>query len=56
MYSSKLYIDITKSKSSVSSIVVLSIFVIHLMNSAQVAIATWVLLSPIIVTSLLIRL
>ena len=38
----KLYIDVTKSKFSVSSIVVSSIFVIHLVNGAQFLNATCV--------------
>ena len=37
MYSNKLYIDITKSKPSVSSIVVWLIFLINFMNGSQFA-------------------
>ena len=42
LHSNKLYIGITKSKASVSSIVFPSIFVIHLVTSVQVLNATGV--------------
>ena len=41
----------TKAKFSASSIVVLSIFVMHLINGAQVLNATWATWCPIIVIS-----
>ena len=41
----------TKAKSSASSIVFLSIFVIHLINSAQPSNATWVTWCPKIAIS-----
>ena len=46
MYSNKLYIGMTKSKSSASAIVVSSIFATHLINDAQFLNANWVPLSP----------
>ena len=51
LYSNKLYTDMTKSKSSVPSIVVPSIFVIHLLNDAQFLNATSVPLSSTIAIS-----
>ena len=47
--SSRLYIGMTKSKFSATSIVVSSIFVIHLVNGAQFLNATFVAWCPIVV-------
>ena len=55
-YSYKLNIGMTKSKSSASSVVVPSFFVIHLMNEAQFLNAASVArLRPIAVMSTLIK-
>ena len=47
LYSIRLYIGITKSESSASSIVVPSIFMVYLMNGAQFLNSTWVTLCPL---------
>ena len=47
----RLYIRITKYKSSASSIFVPSIFVIHLVNGAQLLNDTWVAGAAMIVIS-----
>ena len=51
----RLYTGITKSKSSASSIVVPSIFVIHLVSVAKFLNASFVASNPIIVIHLLLK-
>ena len=46
MYSNRMYIKLTKSKSLASSIVVSSIFVIHVMNGGQFLNATRAYIFP----------